>query len=78
MIELLLQLLSNFELAKTLGVSAGVAYGIVQLINAGSSIATVIALFAGVAGGLSYLYVLGVEFIKRKIIKMGVKATAAW
>ncbi|MCP6684052.1 circular bacteriocin, circularin A/uberolysin family [Bacillus nakamurai] len=78
MLELFLQLFSHFELAKTLGVSAGVALGIVKLINAGSSIATVIALFAGVAGGLSYLYVLGVEFIKRKIIKLGIKATAAW
>lgn len=48
------------------GLSAGVAASIVDAINGGMTIATALALFAGVAGGAAYF------------LENGIKALISW
>ncbi|MED0774095.1 hypothetical protein [Bacillus siamensis] len=63
-----------FDLAAKLGITMGNAYKIAQAINAGWSLASIISIVSGV-GSIVGIYMYA---IKKKIVELGMKATAAW
>ncbi|MCI4127508.1 hypothetical protein [Bacillus haynesii] len=63
-----------FDIAAKFGITFSNAYKIAQAINAGWSLASIISIAMGV-GSIIGIYMYA---IKKKIMELGMKATAAW
>ncbi|GAW27889.1 uberolysin/carnocyclin family circular bacteriocin [Carboxydocella sp. ULO1] len=67
-----------FDLVSTGIASYGVATKLIQLINAGHDTATIIAILAGIFGGIGALGVLTIEIVKRMLWRQGAKEVIMW
>ncbi|AQR79056.1 hypothetical protein B7C51_14300 [Paenibacillus larvae subsp. pulvifaciens] len=78
-----LQFLPVADLAKEFGIPASIAAVVLNIVNAGGAVTTIVSILLAVgSGGLSLLAAAGKEtirqFLKKKIQEKGKRATIAW